>query len=433
MNTSITYLIATVVSLGIFYGIYGLILRREPLFRFNRFYLLSGLLLSYLIPLIIFLPNTFVPSIVKVVNDGIIGTINLSPVEISATASNYPSLLSLLGYLYLSGTVFFAARLVIRVIGIYRLGNNGERSDQNDLRILWSKADFPPFSFFRTMYLPLNLKDKLHLNEIIRHEQIHIESHHSFDIVLTQLMQVLFWFNPFILLIENALREIHEFEADKAVIHSGTDPVAYTRILFSQDKSAQAVLLGNNFNYSLIKRRLTMFYKKNTRYARVKAILALPLAASILIIIAIGCQQTTQPIAPPPPPPPPPPTEIVAQGDEVFTVVEKMPEYPGGDDARVKYMAHNLLYPESAIKNKTEGTVYISFIVEKNGAVTDVTLLKGIGGECDTEAVRIIKNMPHWIPGTQRGEPVRVKFTIPVKFKLSDNEKSGIIGYERRK
>jgi TonB family protein len=103
---------------------------------------------------------------------------------------------------------------------------------------------------------------------------------------------------------------------------------------------------------------------------------------------------------------------------ELFVVVEKMPEFPGGEEALNRYLNDSIHYPEPAIENNIQGTVYIRFIVEKDGSITDITVLRGIGGGCDEEAVRVIKSMPNWIPGKQRGKPVRVAFTIPVKFDL---------------
>ncbi len=460
MNALITYMIASVVSLGVFYLAYVIFLRGEPLFRFNRIYLLSALLLSYFIPLYTLLPDSFSFMKVNAPGIGLINTITLSPVVISATASKLPTLTGLLGYFYLLGMAYFTLRLAIRLFSIYKLRKNGHISEESS--ILWSNSNIPPFSFFRTMYLPASLKDTQHVDEVIRHEQVHINSLHSFDIVFTQVMQIICWVNPFIPLIEKSLREIHEFEADKAVIHSGTDPVTYTKILFAQDKTALAVVLGNNFNYSLIKRRLTMFYKKNTRFARLKAIVVLPLAICIVMIYAIGCKQSAnkssetaiaseapaqtapavQPdgsVPPPPPPPPPPPikssvavhppppppppppspSDKLAYQDPVFTVVEDMPQFPGGESSRVKYMMENLKYPEAAKEKGLQGTVYVSFVVEKNGSVGNVKVIRGIGGGCDEEAFRVVKAMPKWTSGKQNGEPVRVLFNLPIQFKLS--------------
>lgn len=103
---------------------------------------------------------------------------------------------------------------------------------------------------------------------------------------------------------------------------------------------------------------------------------------------------------------------------EIFTVVESMPSFPGGDVARMKYLQENIEYPQMARESGIQGTVYVTFVVETDGSVTDVRILRGIGGGCDEEAIRVIKNMPKWNPGMQRGKPVRVQFNMPIKFTL---------------
>jgi TonB family protein len=439
MNSLIIYIVASVVSLGVFYGAYIVLLRKEPLFRFNRIYLLSALLLSYLIPLITLLPDSILLLKGDASGNGFINAITLSPVVISATAGKMPSISGLIGYFYLLGMAYFLIRLIVRILSIYKLRKNVNNAYEGS--IIWSDANIPPFSFFHTIYLPASLKETPHVNDVIRHEQVHINSLHSFDIVFTQIMQIICWVNPFIPLIEKSLREIHEFEADKAVIHAGTDPVTYTKILFAQDKTALAVVLGNNFNYSLIKRRLTMFYKKNTRFARLKAVVVLPLAICIVMIYALGCKQSenkssetvvapeapaqaapaVQPdgSVPPPPPPPPPPTSKSTQEEPVYTSVDNFPQFPGGDEARVRYIAGKISYPKEALDKGIQGTVYVSFIIEKDGSISTVKALKGIGGGCNEEAVRVVREMPKWKPGKQNGKLARVQFTIPIQFKLS--------------
>lgn len=103
---------------------------------------------------------------------------------------------------------------------------------------------------------------------------------------------------------------------------------------------------------------------------------------------------------------------------EIFTVVESMPEFPGGDAARMKFLQENIKYPQLARESGIQGTVYVTFVVETNGKVTDVKVLRGIGGGCDEEAVRVIQSMPRWVPGKQRGKPVRVQFNMPIRFTL---------------
>lgn len=110
--------------------------------------------------------------------------------------------------------------------------------------------------------------------------------------------------------------------------------------------------------------------------------------------------------------------EEVAEA-EIFTVVEESPSFPGGDVARIKFLQQNIVYPQMARESGIQGTVYVTFVVERNGNVTDVRVLRGIGGGCDEEAVRVIKAMPKWNPGKQRGKPVRVQFNMPIKFTLA--------------
>ncbi len=161
----------------------------------------------------------------------------------------------------------------------------------------------------------------------------------------------------------------------------------------------------------------------------------------------------TQQELPPPPPPPPPATiieiveddeeieeeleiedtdvdedeviEIVAveeeeeaAEEEIFTIVETNPSFPGGDKKMYEYLGKNMKYPPIAQDNNIQGRVYVSFVVEKNGAITDVRVLRGIGGGCDEEAIRVVKSMPSWSPGKQRGKSVRVRFNLPIVFKL---------------
>ncbi|HPE86232.1 MAG: energy transducer TonB [Bacteroidia bacterium] len=104
--------------------------------------------------------------------------------------------------------------------------------------------------------------------------------------------------------------------------------------------------------------------------------------------------------------------------EEIFLVVENQPEFPGGEAARLKYLSENIEYPQMAKESGIQGIVYVTFVVEPNGSISNVAILRGIGGGCDEEAVRVVQNMPSWKPGKQRGRPVRVRFNMPIKFTL---------------
>ncbi|MEG1762375.1 MAG: energy transducer TonB [Bacteroidales bacterium] len=111
--------------------------------------------------------------------------------------------------------------------------------------------------------------------------------------------------------------------------------------------------------------------------------------------------------------------EVVVE-EEIFQIVEEMPSYPGGDEARMAYLSQNLKYPVLAMESGIQGTVYIGFVVEKDGGVTDVRVARGIGGGCDEEAVRVVKAMPKWKAGKQRGRSVRVRYSVPIRFSLGN-------------
>ena len=110
--------------------------------------------------------------------------------------------------------------------------------------------------------------------------------------------------------------------------------------------------------------------------------------------------------------------EDVVDEKQIFVVVESMPTYPGGQAELMRYLHSQIKYPALAKESGISGRVFVSFVIERDGSVTDITILRGIGGGCDEEAIRVVKSMPKWNPGTQRGQPVRVRFNLPIKFTL---------------
>ncbi|MFO7873864.1 MAG: energy transducer TonB [Bacteroidales bacterium] len=165
----------------------------------------------------------------------------------------------------------------------------------------------------------------------------------------------------------------------------------------------------------------------------------------------------TRPEEPPPPPPPEPSEELIIvdddveleeeftidadadvftevqeyepieiqqeeeeeEEDEIFMVVEDQPQFPGGEEARQRFLEENLRYPQMAREAGIQGTVFVTFVVEPDGSVSNVEILRGIGGGCDEEAIRVVKQMPKWEPGRQRGQAVRVQFNMPIRFRLN--------------
>jgi protein TonB len=111
--------------------------------------------------------------------------------------------------------------------------------------------------------------------------------------------------------------------------------------------------------------------------------------------------------------------EALEEERQIFIIVEESAGYPGGDAARQNFLRENLKYPAIARESGIQGTVYVTFVVERDGSLTDIKILRGIGGGCDEEAMRVVKMMPKWAPGKQRGKPVRCQFNMPIKFTLA--------------
>ena len=145
----------------------------------------------------------------------------------------------------------------------------------------------------------------------------------------------------------------------------------------------------------------------------IKKVLFLAFAATLMMV---GCKNTADPETDSTAAQP---QEVVANtNDTIYDVAEVDPMFPGGEKALYKYLAENIKYPEQAKKEKIQGRVFIHFVIEKDGSVTDATVKRGIGGGCDEEALRVVNAMPKWMPGKVKGEPVRVHFYLPVNFKL---------------
>jgi protein TonB len=127
----------------------------------------------------------------------------------------------------------------------------------------------------------------------------------------------------------------------------------------------------------------------------------------LLFIAAIGTANAQQPQS-----------STASDDDVIFSIVEKEAQFPGGHDAMMKFIVKNVKYPQTAIENKIEGTVYVEFVIEKNGEITNVKVIRNVSPELDEEAVRVVSKMPKWKPATLRGKTVRCRFRLPIRFQL---------------
>ncbi|MBL7766643.1 MAG: energy transducer TonB [Chitinophagaceae bacterium] len=218
--------------------------------------------------------------------------------------------------------------------------------------------------------------------------------------------------------------------------HTGTLPLSLTKKFLANAGKYKIISLSNNYTEKASDLpRLICTFHINKKMKVIKNAQAGP---EYLVGLALELDNLLEKVKwkgvskyPPVPPPPPPPAiepveeEPVADiiGDnpgqtEVYTITDQMPEFPGGQDAMMTYLRQNLKYPEMAKEAGIQGRVICGFVVNEDGQISDVTVLRGIGNGCDQEAIRVIKSMPNWKPGRQNGRPVKVKFNLPINFKL---------------
>ncbi len=426
MNDFIYRLILSALSLLLFYSIYRLFLNRLALLNAGRAYLIITMLMALLIPLPWQRLVESTAEIAFVVNLDMATIIPYSVQTESADTFNWWSMAI---YIYLIPAMLFSLFFLFSNLRLMFVLKQGQRVNK---QIILLEQEILPFSWFGRIVMSRKDYESRHAESIIAHELTHIRQYHFIDLLLAELLIVLQWFNPAAWAYRYALRDVHEYLADKGTIHSGYAITEYQRLLAKLAGPVTAGILSNNINHSTLKNRFTMMTKANNRKPATFR-LAIAIVAAMLTgfgVFISACQTGSQKaetettereiidI---------PPDQITVEqqtppdkSEEIFVVVEDMPRFVGGDEARIKYLQENLRYPQEAKEKGIQGTVFVTFVVEPDGSISDVRLLRGIGGGCDEEALRVIKNMPRWVPGKQRGEAVRTQFTMPIRFVLKD-------------
>ena len=413
----IHWIVFSTLAAGLLYGLYCLTLRRDRWLQLSLWYLLLALGFSIVFPLIS-LPERLSAASQSVIPAGeYVATLN--EIEVSATPASHTFGLK---EVYLIGLALCAAYLLFQMAAqaviIFRLRRkhtvyrSGDGFDiPRGASLLLSDDDTAPYSFFRQIVVGARGLSDDELRCILAHESFHVSHSHSLDILWARLMCCLAWFNPFAWLMMRELRAVQEFQADAASVGAcGRDD--YLHLLYRQVTGHGYGHITNNFQSINIKNRIVMMNKTKTRFGAWKVLAVLPVAALLLMV---GCKPAAVADTPEMESAE---QEVVEPQGEVYDVVEVDPVFPGGIEELYKYLATNITYPEQAKKEGVQGKVYVAFVVEKDGSITDAQVVRGIGGGCDEEALRVVNAMPKWTPGKQQGEAVRVHFTLPVNFKL---------------
>ncbi|MBC8319584.1 MAG: M56 family metallopeptidase [Bacteroidetes bacterium] len=426
MNSLILYIIQSSVSLLVFSIFYELLFKRDAYFVFNRYYLLFAIFISSLLPLVnfnfiqIFSTSSQTINIVSIYSlfEYTIGEVTIyghgnEDVSFAGTES-LTSYFGLIILIYFVGVFVSTASLVNKLYHLLKIFNKSKVVEQNGLHFIFTEKDTPAFSFFNYVFIDEDLFNSRGEGEkIIVHEMIHIKQKHSIDLLVAEIFAIIQWYNPLVYLLKKTLKENHEFIADSDVIAIYPDIISYTKLLINNSSIIKTNILTHNFSYSLLKRRLFMIKKsKNPLRFSLKLVLGL-VGLSLVLFACSGPMQDDAVVENKK-------TEIISDDPDVFTVVEQMPEYSGGMDELITYLSNNIKYPIEAKEKGIQGKVFVSFIVDTDGGVIKAKVIRGIGGGCDEEAVRVVSSMPNWIPGKQRGELVKVSYNIPINFVLDE-------------
>ena len=225
------------------------------------------------------------------------------------------------------------------------------------------------------------------------------------------------------------MQDIHEYEADLTLLRKGVDAKNYQLLIIQKASGSNCCAFANSFNHSSLKKRITMMIKKKSNpWARAKYLYMLPVAAMCMIACtqspksADKAEEATSVEQPKTEEAEvkytPVEVEETKVEEQTFQVVEEMPEFPGGMGECMKWLSKNIKYPQSAQENGVQGRVIVTFVVTKEGDIINPVITKGVDPALDAEALRVIKSMPKWNPGKQRGKAVNVKFTLPIHYRL---------------
>ena len=454
------YSVKVAVCLALFYLFHKLLMSRDTFHTFNRFAILSMMLLSLVLPLVhlsldseaginrgtVVLEGLVAQTVVDDGGNGVGDGLTLTQVLLAT---------------YVLGVVLFIGKALLSVGSLLRLIRRARCVEvRNGIRIYTMQGDISPFSWFR--YIIMSEKDwQENRREIVLHEMAHIRRCHSMDVALCNMMIVFQWYNPAAWLLKRELQTVHEYEADEAVLAAGVDATHYQMLLIRKAVGERLFSMANNLNHNSLKKRITMMKIKRTNpVQKAKIAFVLPLAA---MTVAAFASQKVENLS-----------EKVEQESEAFSSVsdnpvvravgettrvaavkvqedkaleeasslsmasdtaetksgkefpcipETFPQFPGGHIALVEYLSKNIKFPKEKEKENVRARVVASFTVDKDGSITDAKIVRSQGEAFDNEALRVINGMPKWIPGTQNGKAVSVKYTLPITFSTTDSDK----------
>ena len=469
----LSYALRSALILCCGYLCYRWVMADERQHSYNRVMLYLIYAASLVLPLVVL--SGMINSSANEISGAMVEIGKLSPVgmkpQINGSGQwiNYLVVARVLVIVYFVGVMWMLLASMSGMLSLWLVIKSGKRiSAGRYVVVITNESNIAPFSWMR--YIVLASKDYALNGEVImKHECSHLRRRHWVDLLIAQVVICLQWFNPAAWLLREELRTVHEYQADEAVLNSGTDITGYQRMLITKAVGSRFQSFANSLNHSKLKKRVTMMYKEKSSAARrISALLlapalaagcfatAIPSVARVLDSFAevsfandsenkITKNPRTEKIeerrftlstdlnrsadsrasmkeienvsvtADPP---------AEKEGD-VYTVADQCAEFPGGMPALFSYLQDSIKYPEDAIDNREEGLVVVRFVVEADGSIKSAEIVKSVTPTLDSEALRVVKSMPKWHPGKNKGKAVATWFTLPVSFKLPPEEEKG--------
>ena len=433
----LTYDLKVAVLLAVFYMFYRLMLARETFHHVNRIVLLLTAVASFVLPLCVITIHETVT--MQRAAQVAVGSFQVDMMDEEPATPLWQIVLPILFIIGMMVTLVHTLSSLFRIIRIIRHSEQYPQTDGTTICVT-GNASLAPFSWMH--YIVMNRSDyETSDAAILAHERGHIRLHHSWDLLLVDTLTALQWFNPAMWMLRSDLRAIHEYEADAAVLSQGINARQYQYLLITKAAGIGGYSLANGISHSTLKNRINMMlHTKSDRSRLLKLLALLPIVGIALAVNAekvvdVRYEESQKGIAEKK-------AETAAaftttlkydtipgetftavgtfepvQGD-VFDVVEEMPQYPGGPQALFKFLGENVHYPAEAEKAGIQGRVIATFVVEKDGSISQPTIVKSVDPLLDAEAIRVISAMPNWKPGKQNGKVVRVKYTVPLSFNL---------------
>ncbi|NEM98575.1 M56 family metallopeptidase [Pontibacter burrus] len=466
MEATYNYILQSGLCLLLFYVFYMLVLRTFPRTGFSRLYLLLVPLLAIVIPLIelpIAAVQHYLPAVVlpEFVLPEVIVTAH--PPQQTIVPESIFRLSFMLTIVYATVAAVLLIRLGRQLLELRQLAKDATiiQGHNTEATILQTEKH-ATFAFLNYIFL----NQQTHLSEleqkqVLAHELAHVRLGHSYDVLYYEVLTALLWFNPLVWLLKAELRDVHEYQADAAVT-TEYQPDVYTSLLAKEALYRTGIPVGHHFYKPQVFKRLRMLQKRNEQTTLVRPLLAVPLLLLMVFffsakdVTADMVERLAKPVAkqftePSPATTTPQPEPETATGplvatpetiaperyipkpaekpapeksqppakQEPYSYVEQMPSFEGGEVEMHKFIARSIRYPQTTKEAGLEGLVVASFVIETDGSLSDITILKGLDEAADQETRRVIESMSgKWQPGMQNGQVVPVRYTIPMRFAL---------------